>query len=114
MASLNDFKLINTKSNKYFNLLLNHFAKDTITSRIATLPEIQKNRLGFYIFALEHLTGLTDLDELIEIITDTEFNNIFNEIYHDDFGIDAIFIDYNSQPQKSINLFNFKNLIQLV
>lgn len=108
MASLNDFKLINTKSNKYFNLLLNHFAKDTITSRIATLPEIQKNRLGFYIFALEHLTGLTDLDELIEIITDTEFNNIFNEIYHDDFGIDAIFIDYNSQPQKSINLFNFK------
>lgn len=105
MASINDFKLINAKAHKCFELLLNNFNNNAVTEKTKILTEIEKNRLGFYIFALEYLTGISDIDTLSEIITDSDFNKIFYDDCFDDFGVDAIFIDHDT---RAINLFNFK------
>ena len=105
MASINDFKLINAKAHKCFELLLNNFNNNVVTEKAKILTEIEKNRLGFYIFALEYLTGISDIDTLSEIITDSDFNKIFYDDCFDDFGVDAIFIDHDT---RAINLFNFK------
>ena len=105
MASINDFKLINAKAHKCFELLLNNFNNNVVTEKAKILTEIEKNRLGFYIFALEYLTGISDIDTLSEIITDSDFNKFFYDDCFDDFGVDAIFIDHDT---RAINLFNFK------
>jgi len=100
VASLNQFKLLNQKSEVYFKLLENELDKDINVSK-----ETDKARFGFYFFILECITNIKDMNNLIELITDTDFNNqVFNN-HIDDNGIDAIFID---EEEKEINLFNFK------
>lgn len=46
MASINDFKLINAKAHKCFELLLNNFNNNAVTEKTKILTEIEKNRLG--------------------------------------------------------------------
>ncbi|SAY50852.1 AIPR family protein [Neisseria weaveri] len=113
MASLNDFKLVNTKSIKNFDILLNYLDENNYLNeykktKLHSLSETEKARLGFYLFTLEYITGISDTPKLIDIITDTNFNQIVFDEKYDDFGIDAIFINEEDTPRKSINLFNFK------
>jgi hypothetical protein len=100
MASINDFKLVNVKSKKYFDLFAKVFDNDFID-----LDEIKKIRFGFYFFMLENITDKRDLFDIVDLITDTEFNShVFND-KSEDYGIDAIFIN---EDDFTINLFNFK------
>ncbi len=98
--SLNDFKLINQKSRKYFDLLENEYRPLKPVKY-----EKDKERFGFYFFVLEYLTGLKDFSDLVEIITDSDFNTKFFGESFDDLGIDAVNID---EENNTIQLFNFK------
>lgn len=100
MASINDFKLVNEKSKKYFEL----FSK-ILGTPFNDLSEIQRIRFGFYFFMLENICDVKDILDISELITDTDFNKeIFNETF-EDYGIDAVYINSDT---KIINLFNFK------
>lgn len=99
MANINDYKIISQKSNKYFGLLTNEYPVE----KKITVED--KERFGFYFFILEQLTDKKDFSDLIDIITDQDFNTqIFNK-NHDDLGVDAININ---DDEKIIQLFNFK------
>lgn len=100
MANINDYKIIGKKSSKYFELLAKELEFD-----YSLIDSKQLERLGFYLFIIEHLTQLNDILDITDIISDTEFNSIlFNEKF-DDFGIDAITIN---EDDNHIQLFNFK------
>ena len=94
MATLNDFKVIKSYSKKYFKFL-----------NIKHGDETTQARLGFYLFALECITGEADTDRLKKMINDTEFLKIVEKINNNDLGIDAVYVD---DEQKNIVLFNFK------
>ncbi|UDI77511.1 AIPR family protein [Staphylococcus taiwanensis] len=95
MANINDFKLVNKKANKYFEIY--DFSKD--------IRDEDKTKLGFYLFILECVTNNTDINELKNCVIDTEYRSlVFNE-KNDDLGIDAVYIDENDLH---IQLFNFK------
>lgn len=100
VASLNDFKLLNIKCKKYFDL----YSKGAV---FAKQPENDKlkERFGFYLFMLESLCDEKDLDRISDIITDTEYNTYLTGNRFNDQGIDAIYINDES---KEILLFNFK------
>lgn len=100
MASLNQFKLLNQKSEAYFKLLENELGK-----KINIAKDTDKARFGFYFFILECITNIKDMNNLIDFITDTDFNKQVFNVNIDDNGIDAIYID---EEEKEINLFNFK------
>ncbi|EJL6653868.1 AIPR family protein [Vibrio cholerae] len=99
-ASLNDFKLLNIKCRKYYDL----YSK---SSSFAIEPpnDKLKERLGFYLFMLESLCDEKELDRISSIITDTEFNSYLLNKRYNDHGIDAIYIN---EEKKEILLFNFK------
>lgn len=100
MGKLNQFKLIKLKSEKYFELLSNE-----LDNKVDLPSEEHKSRFGFYLFILENITLEKDINELCDMITDTEFNScLYNQKFSDE-GIDAIDID---EDNKIINLFNFK------
>jgi len=100
MANLNDFKVIKRKSAKSFKLLT-----EVMNMNTEDLDLTQIERLGFYLFIIEHITGVSDVFDITDIVTDTEFNKlIFNKNF-DDFGLDAIYIN---EDEKHIQLFNFK------
>lgn len=100
MANINDYKIIGKKSSKYFELLANELDFD-----FSNIEQKQIERLGFYLFIIEHLTHLNDILDITDIVSDTDFNSIlFNEKY-DDCGIDAITIN---EDDNHIQLFNFK------
>jgi hypothetical protein len=100
MAGINDYKIIGKKSKKYFELLATELDFD-----YTSLDEKQIERLGFYLFIIEHLSNTTDVLDIAELVTDTDFNSIlFNEKF-DDCGIDAIILD---DEEHHIQLFNFK------
>ena len=99
MASLNDFKILNKKCEKYFDYL-----KET-TGIEVEVTDVEKRRLGFYIFILENLCSENDIDSLIENITDTQFNYHLNGTRDDDCGVDAVSID---DENNIISFFNFK------
>lgn len=95
MASINDFKIVNKHSKKYFGYL----------NLKGEYQDIVKARFGFYLFALECITNIKEVDNLKEMINDTEFlSHVFKQ-KNDDLGIDAVYID---EDNKVINLFNFK------
>ena len=95
MGNLNDYKLVKQKSIIYSNKLG--------ISPKAT--ETEKARYGFYLLVLECVTGEMDVNDLTNMIIDTEFcNDIFKES-NDDLGIDAYNID---EEAHKIQLFNFK------
>lgn len=100
MSLLNDFKLINAKSGKYFDLLENQLGHTIKASKTG-----DRERFGFYLYMLENICGAKDIPDLVEMITDTDFNKqIFNKSF-EDYGIDAVYID---DAENTINLFNFK------
>ncbi|HEI9784957.1 MULTISPECIES: AIPR family protein [Serratia] len=100
MASINDFKLLNLKCLKYYDLL-----EKTVSFKTKPSSEMQKKRFGFYMFMLEALCGVRDLEELAKLITDTDFNKHLTGENNDDLGIDAVYID---EDNNAINIFNFK------
>jgi len=100
MANINDFKIINQKAKKYFDLL-----EKEIKPARAVKKEKDKERFGFYFFVLENLTSIKDFSDLLDIMTDSDFNTIFFNESFDDLGVDAVNIDYNNNI---IQLFNFK------
>lgn len=100
MASINDFKLVNVKSKKYFDL----FAK-IFDNEFNELEDIKKIRFGFYLFMLENICDKRDVFDIVDLITDTEFNSVVFNDKSEDYGIDAIFIN---DDNLTINLFNFK------
>lgn len=100
MAGINDYKIIGNKSAKYFELLANE-----LEFEYSRLDEKMIQRLGFYLFIIEHLTAVNDILDIADLVSDTEFNSILFDQKYDDCGIDAIYIDEESCH---IQLFNFK------
>lgn len=99
-ASINDFKLLNIKCRKYFDL----FSKNTNFHKQPENDKL-KERFGFYLFMLESLCDDKDLDKISDIITDTEYNAYLTNQRFNDQGIDALYIN---EDAKEIMLFNFK------
>ncbi|MDQ8820733.1 AIPR family protein [Streptococcus ruminantium] len=95
MATLNDFKLIKMISKKYFDGL----------KLDVELSDVEKSRLGFYMFVLSCVTDVTDVEDLKECVIDTDFQRKVFQRTNNDLGIDAIYID---DEKKEIKLFNFK------
>jgi|SRR5690554_2056117 len=100
MAGINDFKIIGKKSTKYFELLATELDFD-----FSKLDKKQVERLGFYLFIIEHLSNINDVLDIAELVTDTDFNSILFNQKFDDCGIDAIILD---EEEQHIQLFNFK------
>ncbi len=100
MANINDFKLLNIKCGNYFDIL-----EKVINKKIKLPTEGHKERFGFYLFMLESLCNIKDISDIVELITDSEFNAAVYGVKDDDYGVDAIFID---EENNYINLFNFK------
>lgn len=100
MANINDFKLLNIKCRAYFDLL-----EKSLNKSINLRTEKHRERFGFYLFMLESICNIKDLSDIVELITDTEFNTDIFGVKDDDCGVDAIFID---EENNYINLFNFK------
>lgn len=100
MANINDFKIVNMKSKKMFDYI---GVEDN-----GEISDIQKSRLGFYHLILENVTGLREVDEIKSIIIDTDYNKIVNKININDLGIDAVYINDDSEKEKEVQLFNFK------
>ncbi|WP_448943130.1 AIPR family protein [Klebsiella oxytoca] len=99
-VSINDFKLLNIKCQKYFDL----FSKTNTFNQPVRDTKLQQ-RFGFYLFMLESLCNEKDIDKISDYITDTEYNAHLTGRRYDDHGIDAFFID---EENKEIKLFNFK------
>ncbi|WP_263054224.1 AIPR family protein [[Curtobacterium] plantarum] len=99
-VSINDFKLLNIKCQKYFDL----FSKTNSFKQAVTDIKLQQ-RIGFYLFMLESLCNEKDIDKISDYITDTEYNAHLTGERYDDHGVDAFFID---ESTKEIKLFNFK------
>lgn len=100
MASLNEYKLVKNKCELYYKML-----EKSLNRSVQLKKESDSARFGFYLYILECLTNIKDIGELIERITDTDFNTaVFNDKYND-CGIDAVHIDDENQI---ISLFNFK------
>lgn len=100
MASINDFKLLNFKCLFYFELL-----EKGLSRNYSNLSDIEKKRFGFYFYMIEHICNIKDTLDIIELITDQDFNQKIFDKNEDDNGVDAIWID---EDQKIINIFNFK------
>lgn len=100
VASRNEFKLLNIKCQKYFDIL----SKTTSFARPIS-SDLEQKRLGFYFFMLESLCGVKDVGAISDFITDTQFNDFLTGQKYEDHGIDAIYIDHD---KREIMLFNFK------
>ena len=101
MATQNDFKRLNLKCLRYFELAKTEGA---VPSGI-NIDEENKKRFGFYYLVLHNILGIDDFSSITDIITDQDFNaKLFHKAYNDE-GIDAVYID---EDNKCICLFNFK------
>lgn len=100
MANINDYKVVGKKSQKYFDLLVNEFGL-----KIQNLTSKQSERLGFYLFILDHLTAVSDIRDLVDLVTDTDFNKLVVNKKDNDHGVDAVFID---EKENTIHLYNFE------
>jgi hypothetical protein len=100
MASINSFKLLNQKCNSYFRILENELGK-----KINVKKESDKERFGFYIYMLESICNVKDTMDIVELITDTDFNSTLFNDNSNDCGVDAIYID---EDNNQISMFNFK------
>lgn len=101
MATQNDFKRLNLKCQRYFEL-----AKiEGAIPNEKTIDEDNKKRFGFYYLVLQNLLEIDDFSSITDIITDQDFNaKIFDNKYIDE-GVDAVYID---EDNNRICLFNFK------
>lgn len=89
----------------YFSALKSEINSINKNVNLDSITDIDKMRLGFYILTLEMLCNIQNLSDIIELITDTDFNRTIGNEISNDFGIDAIYI--NSE-NNTINIFNFK------
>lgn len=103
MATINDFKLLQSSSLKYFELASETQGFDE--EKIKKLSVIEKARFGFYYFILNKLTSLDEFDDITSCICDQDFNLKIRGTSFSDEGIDAVYID---EEHNEINLFNFK------
>lgn len=60
MATLNDFKLLNSLSMKYFELAVE--TQNFDDGRIKKLSDLDKMRFGFYYFIQNKMTSMDDFD----------------------------------------------------
>lgn len=95
MANINDFKNVKQRSKNYAKYL-------NIDNKI---NENYLERFGFYLLILECITAVKDIDELTDMIIDTEFRSIVFGEKNNDLGIDAVNIN---EDEHIIQLFNFK------
>ncbi|EGO9794982.1 hypothetical protein IGK80_002701 [Enterococcus sp. DIV0609] len=95
MANINDFKTVNMKSKKYSEFLK------------LTPEQMEKNgsRFGFYLLALECITNVKEISDLVDMVIDTDFRSIVYKQKNNDLGVDAVNID---EEERKIQLFNFK------
>ncbi len=100
MANLNDFKLIKRISSRYADLLLAE-----LSIEIEFDAQVDRERIGFYPFVLENICGITEISDICDLITDSDFNSKLHGVKSDDCGIDAVHLD---EEKNTINLFNFK------
>ena len=101
MATQNDFKRLNQKCKRYFELAK---IEGAIPNDIAIDDENQK-RFGFYYLVLQNFLEIDNFLSITDCITDQDFNAKIYKIAHQDEGVDAVYID---EENKSISLFNFK------
>lgn len=101
MATQNDFKRLNQKCQRYFELAK---IEGAIPSDIAIDDDNQK-RFGFYYLVLQNVLEIDSFSSMTDCITDQDFNAKIYRITHQDEGVDAVYID---EENKSISLFNFK------
>lgn len=95
MANINDFKNVKQRAKNYAKYLN---VDEEISGEFS-------EKFGFYLLILECITTVKDIDELTDMIIDTEFRSIvFNE-KNNDLGIDAVNIN---EDDHIIQLFNFK------
>lgn len=102
-VNINDFKLLNLKTKNYFELFVE--SESIEDSIVSSLSDTEKSRFGFYFYILEMTTGVSDLSDIADLITDTEFNSIFYNDRSNDEGIDAVYINDDNNV---IQLFSFK------
>ncbi|MDX1444914.1 AIPR family protein [Lishizhenia sp.] len=100
MANINDFKLLNIKCRSYFDIL-----EHVLDKNIEPPTDIHKDRIGFYLLMLESVLNIKDISEIVNLITDKEFNQFVFNKGEEDYGVDAIHID---EEENYINFFNFK------
>ena len=101
MATQNDFKRLNLKCQRYFDIAK---IEGAIPNGIC-IDDDNKKRFGFYYLVLHNILKIDDFSSITDIITDQDFNaKLFHEPHRDE-GIDAVYID---EENKCINLFNFK------
>lgn len=99
MATLNDYKLLEQKCIRIFDML------NIEEMKARSFSPKDKARFGFYYYVIQNFTSFSELDDITECICDTDFNSrIFGNSQADE-GIDAICID---DQQKEISIFNFK------
>lgn len=103
MAVLNDYKMVASRAIKHLTLAQSII--DPNNTIVVNLSDEQKARYGFYYLAIQAITDIADYDDITEGIVDTEFNSTFYGRRETDEGIDAIYIDNNTNH---ISLFNFK------
>lgn len=100
MSSINIFKLLNQKCEKYFDFFQKEFENE-----ITLQKNSDKERFGFYFYILENILKIKDFNEIVEYITDTDFNKALYNKTINDFGVDAIHIN---DEENVISIFNFK------
>jgi hypothetical protein len=83
------------KSRQYFKFL-----------NIEETDKVIQARLGFYLFAIECISGVKDLEEIAKAVLDNEFNSKVYKKGNDDLGIDAVIFD-NDTNQISLYIFKF-------
>ena len=98
MAGLNDFKLVNLYSTELLKRKLD-------INQFNALSDSNKKRFGFYYLILQLTTGQAELEDLERMIIDTDYCKKIFDIGKNDYGIDAVYIDEDSN---NIVLYNFK------
>jgi hypothetical protein len=99
MATLNDYKLLEQKCIRIFDMI----SVEKIKAH--GFSQKEKARFGFYYYVIQTFTGFSELDDITDCICDTDFNTRVLDDPQVDEGIDAVCID---EEQKEINIFNFK------
>ena len=99
MATLNDYKLLEQKCIRIFEML----NIEELKTRNFTIKD--KARFGFYYYVIQNFTNFSELDDITDCICDTDFNTRVFDNPQVDEGIDAVCID---EEQKEISIFNFK------
>ena len=100
MPNINDFKILKKICLNRFNVI------DNINSEIT--DDYEKEKIGFYHFILENITGTLQNDINSYSIIDTQYNHLVNDINENDLGMDAIYINEKNNDECEIMLFNFK------